>query len=74
MTATLSKWAERAAAAEANRQAMPVTAKFVDEMRRVFGDQCRVVWAEEAGRVQGSPGPRGVVAVVAFVAKGKGKR
>jgi hypothetical protein len=67
--AILSRWAERAAAAERNRAAMPVVSAWVAELRQHFPD-CRVRYAAEAGRVQGAPGPEGVIATVAFVPKG----
>lgn len=34
----------------ANRDAFPETAKIVDEFRRVFGLEVRLIWAEENGR------------------------
>lgn len=38
----------------ANRAAMPETARFLDELRAVFGP-VRVVWASENGLVVGRP-------------------
>lgn len=49
--------AERAALArvQADRQAMPIVARVVDEFRRVFGPGIKVMYAEEAGRRLGTP-------------------
>lgn len=46
-----------------NRADFPETARWVDELRAVFGPEVRLLYASEAGRQIGAPGPRGVVAV-----------
>jgi hypothetical protein len=44
--------ARRSAEAEANRKAMPFTAKMLDELRQHFPD-ARVRYAQENGRTKG---------------------
>lgn len=50
--ATLDKWKARAAAAEANRAAMPEVTRFVEELKQT-GFAPRVTFASEAGREVG---------------------
>lgn len=57
--ATLDKWKARAAAAQANRGAMPTVSAFVDEIRKDFPN-ARVTYASEAGSTVGAPGEDGV--------------
>lgn len=56
---TLDKWKQRAAAAEANRNAMPIVGAFVGEMQKAFGD-VSVTYASENGIKRGKPGADGV--------------
>lgn len=63
MTDTIiASWKDRAAAAEANRAAMPLVTAMIDETRRIFGEGCRILYAIEGDRVLGAPGPRGFTA------------
>lgn len=41
--------------AEDNRKRMPNVAKVIDEVRAVFGDGCKVLWAREGGYELGTP-------------------
>ncbi len=61
MTADLEILERRAAEARAKRAAFPFAARIGDELRSVFGKQCRVTYAREDGRTIGDPGPEGVV-------------
>jgi hypothetical protein len=64
-------YADRVLEAERNRAAMPVVSAWVAELRQHFPD-CRVRYAAEAGRVQGAPGPEGVVVTQSWpVVKGR---
>lgn len=66
------KTAEREAAlleaqrrkADDNRRRMPTVAGWVDQYRKVFGDEVKVVYACEGGVTVGQPSPAGVVPFV----------
>lgn len=53
--------AKHSAKAEANRSAMPETARILDEVRQTFPD-ARIRFAEEGGRVVGRPLVNGISA------------
>ncbi len=57
-----------------NRAAFPQTAQFVDEMREAFGQDVKLVWAEENGRTLGKKGPDGVPVTQVFRPKEKNSR
>ena len=44
-----------------NRQAMPLVAAFVADMRKVFGNEITVTFASENGIEKGTKGPEGIV-------------
>jgi hypothetical protein len=44
-----------------NRAAFPEAARFVDEMRAVFGLDVLLIYAEENGKTIGTPCPDGVM-------------
>lgn len=50
--ALMDKWKQRAAAAQSNRETMPIVSEFVDEMRRLFGS-VTVTYASENGVERG---------------------
>ncbi len=50
--------------AEDNRRRMPTVAGWVDQYRKVFGDEVKVVYACEGGVTVGQPSPAGVVPCV----------
>lgn len=50
---------DRDSRASRNREAFPEAARFVDEMRAVFGPRVVLEWAEEGGRTIGKRGPDG---------------
>ena len=41
--------------AEDNRKRMPNVARMVDEVKAVFGEGCKVLWAREGGYELGTP-------------------
>ena len=48
------------AAKQNNRDAFPFAAAKLDELRLIFGETTRIVWAEENGQTVGNKGPDGV--------------
>ena len=50
--------------ADDNRRKMPTVAGWVDQYRKVFGDEVKVVYACEGGVTVGQPSPAGVVPFV----------
>jgi len=48
------------AAKQKNRDVFPFAAAKLDELRLIFGDTTRIVWAEENGQTVGNKGPDGV--------------
>lgn len=43
-----------------NRASFPFAAAILDELRPIFGETTRIVWAEENGKTVGNKGPDGV--------------
>lgn len=60
--------ARRARATAGHRERMPEVARFVDLVRRQFGEDCALVWAREAGHEIGQR-PAHVVAAVEAAAE-----
>lgn len=54
----------REAVAARNRARFPESARFVDDLRAVFGPGVRLVYASENGNTIGEPGPQGVTPVL----------
>jgi len=47
-----------------NRELFSFAAAILDELRPIFGEDTRIVYAEENGRSVGKKGPDGVPAVI----------